>query len=225
MPQKREITYPVFLECCKHATDVFWENVFENLAYGKPPTGTYISKGYIVCGYKGKEFSYKIERKDSKIIYDELCKLFKDNLGILSQKEKLQKKIVFDELEKNIKESRRDWSSIRKKNVKDMMFEKYVLDMKKEHGLTFKQCKYLLSVIFLSMMFKTITAKDIEYDNDKIERIEGIDFEEGKIILKRPINVPVCDQDTLIDETSSVKIPEKMSENWERFLRLVKERS
>jgi hypothetical protein len=68
MPVKREIVYPVFLECCQYADDIFWENVFEDLAYGKPPYGTYISKGFLCCSFKNKEFSYKIERKDCKIV-------------------------------------------------------------------------------------------------------------------------------------------------------------
>ena len=58
----------------------FWENIFENLIYGKVPYGSYISKNYICCNYKRKEFSYKIdETKDSKILYDEIYNLFSSN--------------------------------------------------------------------------------------------------------------------------------------------------
>ena len=63
MPIKREIVYPIFLECCQFTDDKFWENVFEDLAYGKTPYGTYISKDFLCCSYKKKEFSYKIEKK------------------------------------------------------------------------------------------------------------------------------------------------------------------
>ena len=63
MPIKREIIYPIFLECCQFTDDKFWENVFEDLAYGKTPYGTYISKDFLCCSYKKKEFSYKIEKK------------------------------------------------------------------------------------------------------------------------------------------------------------------
>ena len=37
MPIKKEIIYPVFLECCEFSSDTFWANVFEDLAYGKTP--------------------------------------------------------------------------------------------------------------------------------------------------------------------------------------------
>lgn len=218
MPVKREIVYPVFLECCQYADDIFWENVFEDLAYGKPPYGTYISKGFLCCSFKNKEFSYKIERKDCKILYDDIYNLLTEKLGILSHKEKAQKKLDFHELEKNIKQSRQEWCNIRRKNIKDIMYEKYVIDMKRKHSLSVKSCKYLLSVILLSIMFKTITAKDIVFKDDKIQSIEGIDFLKGKVILKRPL----CSLEEIIQEQeeSSSKL---FSENWEKYLKLLRE--
>jgi hypothetical protein len=218
MPVKREIVYPVFLECCQYADDIFWENVFEDLAYGKPPYGTYISKGFLCCSFKNKEFSYKIERKDCKILYEDIYNLLTEKLGILSHKEKAQKKLDFHELEKNIKQSRQEWCNIRRKNIKDIMYEKYVIDMKRKHSLSIKSCKYLLSVILLSIMFKTITAKDIVFKDDKIQSIEGIDFLKGKVILKRPL----CSLEEIIQEPeeSSSKL---FSENWEKYLKLLRE--
>ena len=57
-----ELIYPIFLEVCKYADeDIFWKYVFEDLAYGRSPYGTYITKNFMCCNYKGKEFSYKIE--------------------------------------------------------------------------------------------------------------------------------------------------------------------
>lgn len=218
MPVKREIVYPVFLECCQYADDIFWENVFEDLAYGKPPYGTYISKDFLCCSFKNKEFSYKIERKDCKILYDDIYNLLTEKLGILSHKEKAQKKLDFHELERTIKQSRQEWSNIRRKNIKDIMYEKYVIDMKEKHSLSIKSSKYLLSVILLSIMFKTITAKDIIFKDDKIQSIEGIDFSKGKVILKRSL----CSLDEVIQEPeeNSSKL---LSENWEKYLKLLRE--
>ena len=72
---KKEIIYPVFLECCQFTIDSFWENIFEDLAYGKTPYGTYINKDFLCCSYKDKEFSYKIERKDSEKLYKDIYNL------------------------------------------------------------------------------------------------------------------------------------------------------
>lgn len=218
MPQKKEIIYPFFLECCQHADDTFWETIFEDLTYGKTPYGTYISKGFLCCSYKNKEFSYKIERKESKILYDDIYKLLTEKLGVLSHKEKVKKRLVFNELEKNIKESRQEWSHIRRKNIKDTMYEKYVIEMKQKHSLSIKQCKYLLAVIMVSIMFKTITTKDITYKDDKIQNISGIDFTKGKVILRRPL----CTSLEAQSDTPEIPDNKMMSDNWEKYLKTLR---
>ena len=214
MPTKKEIVYPVFLECCGHADDVFWENIFEDLAYGKPPYGTYISKGFLCCSYKNKEFSYKIERKESKILYEEIYKLLTEKLGILSHKEKAKKRLDFYEIEKDIKKSREEWSTIRRKNIKDIMYEKFAIDMKRKYSLTIKQCKFLLAIIFISIMFKTISSKDITYKDDKIYSINGIEFSKGKINI---IN-PIFQEETTIEGDNENDNSEYIYENWNKYL-------
>ena len=48
-----------------------------------------------------------------------------------------------------MKENRQEWGSIRKKNIKDLLIEQYVVRMKNKHNLTLSQSKYLLSIILL----------------------------------------------------------------------------
>jgi hypothetical protein len=215
MPLKREIIYPVFLECCQFTNDIFWENIFEELAYGRPPQGTYISKDFLTCSYKNKEFSYKIERKEPEILYNELYKLLTEKLLIVSQKEKIQSKILFDEMKKNIKESRLSWMSIRKKNVKDNLYEKYILEMKNKYQLSIKQCRYLFSLINVCNTFKTITSKDIIYENEKIIHIEGIEFEKGKILFQRSLTLDKeTDYEDEVNENSFM-----LYLNWYKYLK------
>jgi hypothetical protein len=214
MVVQKEIMYPIFLDCCQHATDIFWENVFEDLAYGKSPYGTYITKDFLCCSYKRKEFSYKIEKKDPKKLYDDVHSLLTNKLGLLSQREKIKKRTDFHIMEENIKDSRQTWTSIRKKNVKDLLIEKYVLEMRRKHSLTIKQARYLLSIIFVAMMFKAITSKDIEYSDGKIQNINGIDFNKRQVILQR---------DIFETETSfSVQVvneKKRMTDSWDKFLK------
>jgi hypothetical protein len=214
MPFRRDIIYPIFLECCKYCNDIFWESVFEDLAYGKAPQGTYISKDFLCCSYKNKEFNYKIERKDPEVLYHDLYNLLSKKVGLLSFKEKLNKKQTFHEIESDIKKSREDWSCIRKKNIKDIMYENFVIDMKNKFNLTLKQTKNLLSMILLSITFKTITSKDIVYNNNKIESIDGIQFEKHKVIYKKPF----CDGSSIPKETY-VKQTKIMHENWDKYLK------
>jgi hypothetical protein len=215
MPVKREIVYPVFLECLEYTDDIFWKSIFEDLAYGKAPHGTYISKGFLCCSYKGKEFSYKLERKDPEILWKEIYTILTDKIGIFSQKERNKQKTAFSEMQKL---ARNDTAHSRKKNTKDMLYEKYVLRMKKEHNLTIKQAKYLLAVISICMLFKTISSKDIIMKDDKIDSINGIQIENGEIILKKPL----CS----IGENNHKEQGEKcfnfMSDNWTPYLEGIK---
>jgi hypothetical protein len=199
---KKEIIYPVFLECCQFTIDSFWENIFEDLAYGKTPYGTYINKDFLCCSYKDKEFSYKIERKDSEKLYKDIYNLLVNKLGIL-----------FHETESKIKKYRQTWGNIRKKNIKDLLVERYVIDMKNKYLLSLKQSKHLLSVIFIAIVFKVIVSKDIQYSDGKIQHIDGIEFTKKNIIIKRNI------YDIEISFSPEIMIDKKlMSENWNKFL-------
>jgi hypothetical protein len=184
---KKELIFPFLLKCCDLAQEQFWKNVFEDLAYGKAPYGAFISKGFLSCTYKGRAFSYKLVEKETEILYREIYKLLAEKLGILSTSEQNQKRLLFEELEKNIRENSEEWGKIRKKNIKDLILEKYVVNMKQKYNLSIIQARKLMAVIYLATQFKKLTSKDIEYSNGEIISINGITFREGKIVLNKNI--------------------------------------
>jgi len=220
MPIKKEIIYPIFLECCPHAKNAFWENIFEDLAYGKTPYGTYISKEFLCCSYRKKDFSYKIERKPSIQVHTEVYNLLTNKLGLFSPQERTQHKKEFEDLENTMRYSRDDWSSIRKKNVKELLVELFVTRMKNKHSLTLKKARYLLSIIFMAMIFKVITSSDIEYNDGQIQSIKGISFSKNKIIVE-------CDLYNLepISTTRIIEKKTKMSDNWVKYLKELRKSS
>jgi hypothetical protein len=210
---KKEIIYPVFLECLQFTNDFFWENIFEDLAYGKTPYGTYINKDFLCCNYKDKEFSYKIEKKEPEQLYNDILFLLGKKLGILSLKDKNNKQIDFKNIENELKECRKNWSNIRKKNIKDLLIERYVLNMKDKYLLTFKQAQELLSHIFIGLVFKVISVKDIKYSDGVITSIEGITFENKKINMEKNI------YDNEIEFRKCIIIDKnEMSENWYKYI-------
>jgi hypothetical protein len=214
MPIKKEIIFPLFLECCQYTTDIFWENIFEDLAYGKPPYGTYISKGFLCCSYKKKEFSYKIERKTPEILHSDIYLLLKNKLGLLSQKEKIKKRAAFQNIEETMNETRKSWSKIRKKNIKDLLIEQFVINMRYKHFLSIAQSRYLLSLIFIAMVFKVITSNDIDYQNGVILGIDGISFNKKEIIFERDLyNMDISISPDIYLEKN------KMSDTWEKYIK------
>lgn len=217
MTVKKEIVYPIFLECCEFIEDTFWKNVFEDLSYGKCPYGTYITKDFLCCNYKNKEFSYKIENKNSKELYTDVYLLFVKKLGLMSYKDKIEKKINFDNIQIEIKESRKNWANIRKKNMKDLLIENYVINMKHKYFLTVKQSQELLSAIFIGMVFKVINVKDIDYDNGVIKNISGINFKKKQIIYERDI----YNFDTAISRYILIE-KKLMSDSWYKYIETLK---
>uniref|UniRef100_A0A6C0E0I1 Uncharacterized protein n=1 Tax=viral metagenome TaxID=1070528 RepID=A0A6C0E0I1_9ZZZZ len=213
MTIKKEILYPMFLECFQFTTDSFWENVFEDLAYGKTPYGTYINKNFLCCNYKNKEFSYKIEKKDPLLLYNDVYNLLVKKLGLLSVRDKLNKKIDFNNIEEDLKNTRKNWNNIRKKNIKDLLIENYVINMKNKYNLNVSQSRKLISTIFIGLIFKVFSVKDINYDDGVITSIDGITFEDNKVILERDI------YDIENDYRKCILIDKQLiSDNWEKYL-------
>lgn len=217
MPIRKEILYPIFLECCQHAKDTYWENVFEDLAYGKTPYGTYIAKDFLCCSYRKRDFSYKIERKTARVVHNEVYVLLSDKLGLLSQQEKAKRKKAFTELETTMKDSRKSWAGIRKKNTKELLIELYVTEMKKKYSLTLKQARFLLSTIFVAMAFKVITADDVDYRDERIHSIAGISLKKKEVIIERDLNK--------LDISLAPHIvmdKKRLSESWPRYIKDLK---
>jgi hypothetical protein len=210
---KKEILYPMFLECIKYTDDIFWENVFEELSYGKTPYGTYISKNFFCCNYKDKGFNYKIDDKNPEELHNDIYSLLVKKLGLLSQKDKIKKRLEFLNTDEENKDSKKTWSSIRKKNIKDLLIENYVISMKNKYFLTFKQAKYLISIIYIGMIFKIITVKDIDYNDGKINNINGIEFKKKDIILLKDMYDIKMPQSCILIEDKNL-----MSSNWDKYI-------
>jgi hypothetical protein len=206
MPINREILYPFFLECIQYTTDSFWETIFEDLSYGQAPHGTYINKNYLCC-------NYRIEKKNPEILYNDIYNLFSKKLGLLSKNDKNKKKIDFQNIVEELKSNRKTWSKIRKKNIKDLIIENYVINMKKKYSLSIKTSRNLLSKIYIGLIFKIISVKDINYYDGKINDINGITFAENQIIFKRDI----FDIDN-IKNTCILLDKNLMSNNWNKYL-------
>lgn len=213
----RNIVYPYFLETSLNLNDVFWRNVFEDLAYGVPPAGAYIttknvqttnkdgiksiqSSDYLCCGLKDKEFNWKIERKNKEQLYKELYDIFTKKLGIFSDNEKYAKEIEFHNHEKELSITQSAWSTTNKKHIRHTKIENFALDMKKQYDLKPKDVKFLISCIHLGIIFKSITTKDIHDKDGRIQQIDGIEINPdnagNKICITKELFKPTSSTET-----------------------------
>jgi hypothetical protein len=213
---KKEIVYPFFIECCKYTNDKYWKSIFEDLAYAVTPYGVYINKDFLTCNYKEKEFSYKIQKKNSEELYNEIYSIFKNKLGLVSRDEIIKKQNVIDNMKEDVT-LYTDWSNIKKKNIKEIMIENFAISMKGKYNLSLSQTRYLVSIIFLAFIFKVISSNDIIISNGQIDSINGIEFENGKIIMEKDI----YDMNATI--TPEIIIEKKlMSDEWYKYVIHVK---
>ena len=161
--------------------------------------------------------NYKIEKKLPKDVYNDVYDLLTNKLGLLSPLEKSKKRKIFKDIEEDITESRKNWNDIKKKNIKELLIELYVTRMKNKHSLTLKQARYLLSIIFVGMIFKVITNKDVHYENGKIEHIDGIEISQKKIDVKKDLY-------NLENNFTPTIVLDKilMYDNWEKYLKELK---
>jgi hypothetical protein len=204
-----EIVYPFFIECFKHISDPYWKSVFEDLSRGVSPYSTYITKDVITCNYKDREFAYRIQRKPSDILYEEIVTLFKTKLGMMSPSEILTNKN--DMIQSG--DIYNDWSLIKKKNIKETIIERYVIDMKNKFSLSIQQAKYLIDVIFLSLILRVINPSDIHIAKGTISEINGIHFDVGKVYMDYNLyDIQTSSQPEIIIQENM------MSDNWYKFL-------
>ena len=170
MPLKRDIIYPIFLKTVQYTEDNFWKDTFENLSYGMCPIGASISKGFICSSVKGKEFVFKFIDKEPQVIYNEVFRLLKEKLNIMSKNERGILLKEFEEVEQSIK----------KKGTRDILFQNYLIHMKKKYELKMTQIKKLYSIINLCLTLKSISNSDIDYSDGEIKSIVGITFSKQK---------------------------------------------
>ena len=211
-----EIVYPIFLQSSQYATDKFWEKIFEDLAYGVTPYGVYVTNTTINCKTKtGNMTSVIINFKNPKTTYTEVYEMFYNVLGIMSP---CERKSNCDKLnEKNV--SIETWSDIRKKNVKEILIEIFSIQMKKLYKLSVNQTRFLISIIYTSLLFKTLDTSDIKMINGMIESINGIDFDDGKI----NIDLDIYDIDTYEVNVSNQET-NKMFDEWEKYINSIRKK-
>ncbi len=181
MKSKHVLLYPLFLRCCLYIVDPFWKYIFEDLAYNKTPYGIVVNEDGLHSIIKHKEFSVLFEGKSDQEIAFEVCKGLSEKLSILSQKDHIFRRNAYENAYDKVMKSITSWNDIKKKRIKDLLIEQYVLKMKADFKLSMPLTRILYSIVFIGLQFKTITAKHIIYIEGRITKISGIRFTSHQI--------------------------------------------
>lgn len=208
--------YPILLECGDLVQDEFWKQFYRDLAIGKGARGVYILNGIIQTSNKRGGFNYSISDKAPEVIIQELHHLLTTYTSICSRKDITRKKQFIKELEDELTMyDNSKWTSIKRKNVRNMLLVDYAVSLKKEYNLEWTAAEKAYKIILNAFEAKTHSSKDIEYEDGKILHINDIDYDEDS---KKMINARALNSDFAEDDSDDLNVLIRLQDLFEPYI-------
>lgn len=207
-----KVQHPIFLEFTHHVKDEYWKLLYEDMAFGKFPSGVYIQKNHFCCFSKGKEFSVELIPKNFSV-FTQIHSLLSNDLGIRSEKEKLI-------LKENIIHSQ----SVKdpKRLIKDISLTSFIIKKGERHHLPDNIIRKIFSLFVIGFMFKTLLLKDVVFSGNEIQEIKGFTFSDNKVRinknileLKRPVSLECENHNTTRNDNHPNNL---MSSYWQKYI-------
>lgn len=190
---RKDLLHPIFLKCVEMSDKLYWRNILEDMAYGRCPYGLYIKKNYLCSFIKGRECSYFIDNdKPIEEFYREVIEdVLKQRIGLRSPEERDLHKERFMIRKTQIMDLRKEeWNHIRKKMVRDILFEQFILRQATIFLLSMNVCRRVLCLISIGVLLKTIQNQDIKYKDGYVHNINGFHFSLRRCSVKKEILCP-----------------------------------
>ena len=189
----KEIIYPHFLHCCQETEDHYWKYIFEDLSYGRAPYGVYFTKGFMCCGFKGKEFSYRVDPHiPVPQLFKEVKTILNVKLGIQSSSDILSSREKFEKTSERLAlHECNDWTLLKKKEVRGLLLENFIISQNKNFN-RIKQ-KKLLSSLMLAIQLKIINNEDISIYHGRVteikkwEKIQNTNLKDWDFNIKKKV--------------------------------------
>ena len=107
------------------------------------------------------------------------------------------------------------WSDLRKKSQKNKQIIDFVIRQSKEFEFSKSNSRLMYNTIQTGLLFKKIQSSDIDFRNNRIEGIEGIEelMNSPSMLFK---DVDVDESITEIEESVS-----NLSDDWRKFISIV----
>ena len=178
--RKSGASYTLFAQAAQYTLDLFWQQVFEECSRGKFPRGVGMDTTATTIFFRknGKNLiSYKLNQTPEQTCTD-LKKLFQEQLGLSSIRDKEEIRAQVDDICTSLQESfNGSWQQIRRKKIKDPIIRRFILDLKAAHGLSDAETMSVAQIIRIGFLFNWILASDIIYENQQILEIQSLHFD------------------------------------------------
>lgn len=180
MTSNNIILFPIFIDClllftrtAKTPSDNI-KCLFQNLAYGTPPYGTYFNNnGYLCCKLRKREFSIDCNQYDVPTLTTLIPQVFEP---IIASHPTHPSHFSNTISRSSNNAHSNSWRYIRKQNIRHNYLCNYIHRMSQIYNLDSRECKELLHTIVLALFFKLIHPHDIHMSNNQIDNIKGISF-------------------------------------------------
>lgn len=178
MKRHKEILYPNFLKLAQFVDDFYWKHIFYDFAYDICPNGSYIDKNvlYSTCAQKENRFAFDLTtRPVNEETTRELISLLKTKLNLMSGIESLLRR---ENLNNELRKRCECWKDIKKKSIRDVLIEDYIIRIMKDNHLTIQQGQRMLKHVNIQLYFKLLSSQDIIYSPEqyRIKDIQNFDF-------------------------------------------------
>lgn len=200
-----KVLYPIFLEFTHHVKDEYWKLLYEDMAFGKFPSGVYIQKNHFCCLCKGKELSVELFPKNFSV-FTNIHSLLSNDLGIRSEKEKLI-------LKENVLQSQTVKDP--KRLIKDYSLTSFIIKNGEKYNLPDNIIRKIFSLFIVGFMFKTLLLKDVVFRGNEIQEIRGFVFSDRKVRINK--NILELKRPHFIDTDHKNENSNLVSPYWQKY--------
>lgn len=221
--KEKDVIYPLLQECMQLEQETGWQELFNNMSRGVCPKGIIIQNG-IITGSISKKNNVKynfLEEKPEDIIIN-IKNLFSNLVNIQSDNTKRNKE--YDTINEIYNDFiNMEWKAIKKKAIKDLLIQNYVIYLKNSYNLTRIATRKGLDVINNALnVYKTHESKDVEYSEGRIHSIKDIFVENGNVVNKRLEKLEiVCEDDPEESEDNFENNSTSLKDMWSSYLNSV----
>jgi hypothetical protein len=225
--KEKDVVYTVLQECFKIETDTAWKEIFNNMSRGVCPKGIIIQNGTIVGSISKKNLAkYSFLNQDPADIIINIKNLYSNLLNIQSDNTKRNRE--FDNINEQYNDFLyMDWRSIKKKALKELLFQNFILDLKNKNNLRSNAAKSGYEILCNAFyIYKTHKNIDVEYCEGKIISIRDIVIENNIIVNKRiEKNNGLCYESDCEEEEESEETETKLKslkDLWVSYIQTIK---